>query len=145
MDVEQFMQVTPPARRPSRLAPHRAAIEKLRAAGYTLEQVCAYLHQVGVTVSFQAVSKFLLAGAKPAPARSAPVRPQTASQGLADEKKPVALHTGSQPVKLKKSLDDFLQENPNMSRQEAEEKYVDQFSAPPENPLLKRYGAPPKG
>jgi len=126
MSPDEFMKAVPPdlARRAtSKLESHRDAIHQLRAAGYSLRQVCAYLKQCGVTVSLQMVSKFL--------------RPRTKTRS--------ATVPGIEPAPVKaaatgtKSREEIARDNPGLSRKQIDDKYVDQYAVRRENPLLKGY------
>ncbi len=59
MEVDDFRRSEKPARRSSQLAPHLAAIRRLRAEGYTLSQVCKWLATNGVSVTVAGLSIFL--------------------------------------------------------------------------------------
>lgn len=138
MTPEQFMQTVKPdpARRaPSKLEPHREAIEKLRAAQYTLRQICEYLEQCGVSVSFQMVSKFLRGpdtSASRTKAKTAePVRPSSRSATPA----PIGAASESSASKTRQQI---AAENPELTKKQIEEKHVDQFRSVIQNPLLRR-------
>lgn len=60
MNVEEFLKQVQPAVRRSRLAPHIADIQRLRAAGCSLDQVRRFLAENGVTVSVAGLSSYLI-------------------------------------------------------------------------------------
>jgi hypothetical protein len=138
MSPDEFMKTVKPeipVRAASKLEPHRAAIEQLRAAGYSLRQVCEYLEHCGVSVTFQVLSKFLRGPVAPtsktAPGESVrPAQPLPApivSQVPANETEPA-----------KKSREDIARENPGLTKKQIDERYVDQYQTRVENPLLRR-------
>lgn len=59
MDADDYLKAVPPASRRSKLAPWLADIRKLRANGYTLEQVREFLSQNGVEISIAGVSAYV--------------------------------------------------------------------------------------
>lgn len=137
MSPEEFMQsVAPdlPARyTSSKLVPHREAIEKLRAAGYSLRQVCSYLEQCDVSVSHQMLSKFIRGPS------ATPTKPATRGQARTS---PVVAESPRPPLDAapsgKKSREEIAAENPSLSKKQVDERYVDQFQQRVENPLLRR-------
>lgn len=58
MDADSFLKQNAPRPR-SAMADYWEDIKKLRAAGYTLEQVRSFLAANGVTVSVAAISKYI--------------------------------------------------------------------------------------
>jgi hypothetical protein len=138
MSPEEFMNtVRPqiPTRMAAKLDQHRDAIDKLRAAGYSLRQVCDYLERCGLTISFQQLSKYLR-GPQQKPAKATPVeqaRPaQTVPETQAASSPTPAVVAGG------KTRDEIATENPGLTKKQVDEKYLDQFAKPPENPLLRR-------
>lgn len=137
MSPEEFMQSVAPnltARNTSsKLVTHREAIEKLRAAGYSLQQVCAYLEQCGVSVSHQMLSKFIRGPS------TTPTKPATRGQARTS---PVVAESSRPPLDAapsgKKSREEIAAENPSLSKKQVDEMYVDQFQQRFENPLLRR-------
>jgi hypothetical protein len=127
MSPEEFMNAVPPdlpARAASRLDPHRAAIDKLRASGYSLRQICVYLEKCGVSVSFQRLSKYL--------------RPQLDALQLPESEPPPPPSAAPGT----KSREDIARENPGLSKKRVDEIYLDQFEKRPQNPLLRRTKKP---
>jgi len=59
MKAEEFLKRITPAARRSKLAPHFEDINKLRAAGCTLDQVCEFLRENGVTMTVAGLSAYL--------------------------------------------------------------------------------------
>jgi hypothetical protein len=143
MTPEEFMlSVKPdlPERRvSSRLVPHREAIEKLRASGYSLALVVEYLEKCGVNVSIQMVSKFLRGPSAPRsraaqqPPARAPQNEPTASATPAPMRPALA-----PPASSTKTREQLLSENPGLGKREIEQMYVDQFQTTQQNPLLRR-------
>ncbi|BCF95386.1 hypothetical protein PPGU16_84530 (plasmid) [Paraburkholderia largidicola] len=139
------MQANPPdlpARYPaSKLEPHRAAIEKLRSADYSLQQIRAYLEQCGVTVSVQMVSKFLRG--RDASPRKAKTRGEAraSSPTPASDQQPEPPSPAGASV-AHKTRDEIAAENPALRAKDIEERYVDQFATATQNPLLRRRKAP---
>lgn len=141
MDLDDFMKTVAPARPQSRLLPHRDAIQKLRSAGYTLEQICSFLEQNGVSVTLSTLSKFL----KP---HSAGETPQAAPHVLQQAASDALVTTRPAPVgaaTATRTREELAQEHPGLSRRQVDEKYVDQFAQRAENPLLKRHRKPSQG
>ena len=138
MTPEQFMQTVEPdltKRAPSKLEPHRDAIEKLRTAQYSLRQICDYLEQCGVSVSIQMVSKFLR-GPQTSPSKTKKktveqVRPSSLSVA------PATTRTATD-TSTSKTREQIAAENPDLTQKQIAEKYVDQFQPVIQNPLLRR-------
>lgn len=59
MKAEEFLKRVTPAARRSKLVPHLEDIKKLRAAGCTLDQVCDFLRENGVTMTVAGLSAYL--------------------------------------------------------------------------------------
>ena len=59
MDADDYLKAVPPASRRSKLAPWLADIRKLRANGYTLEQVREFLAKNGVEITIAGVSAYV--------------------------------------------------------------------------------------
>ena len=139
--VDDFMANEAPAKPQSRLAAHRASIEKLRLRGYTLKQICKFLETQGVRADPSWLSKFLRSGKASTTANStreitthdAPA-PDSAKddQGATRPESP----PGPAPTK---SIQQIMAEKPNLTKKQAEEVYVDQFKAAVTNPLLEKY------
>ena len=144
MSPEEFMNAVPPdlpARAASRLDPHRAAIDKLRASGYSLRQICVYLEKCGVSVSFQRLSKYLRPSAKKAvpvaPTEQVrPAQPDALQLPEPEAAPPTSAAPGT------KSRQDIARENPGLSKKRVDEIYLDQFEKRPQNPLLRRTKKP---
>jgi hypothetical protein len=60
MDVKSFRRRFPPGRRVSKFAPYVKEIQSLRADGYTLKQVCAWLATEKLKVTVAALSVYLI-------------------------------------------------------------------------------------
>lgn len=59
MKAEEFLKRVTPAARRSKLVPYLEDINKLRAAGCTLDQVCEFLRENGVTMTVAGLSAYL--------------------------------------------------------------------------------------
>lgn len=142
MTPEEFMLSVEPdlpkRRATSRLEPHRAAIQKLRAADYSLRLIQQYLEKCGVTVSHQMLSKFLR-GSSPSRQRQKSdafmPHPQPESTSGSDE---VTSRRSPLTATVTKTREQLTNENPSFGKREIEQMYVDQFQSNQENPLLRR-------
>ncbi|MFB0827743.1 hypothetical protein ACEU07_20925 [Chromobacterium violaceum] len=59
MDINEFEKQTPPKAKRSRLEPFRNQIFELKARGYANWQIAEYLKQNGVSVTQEAVRKYI--------------------------------------------------------------------------------------
>ena len=61
MDIQEFIKrERPTGRRPSRIEPFLAQVQRLKAAGYSDQQVRAFLAENGVRVTQPTVSRFVV-------------------------------------------------------------------------------------
>ena len=82
MELEQWLRENP--RNLQGVNAHAAELQRLKALGYTQEQMRAWLATQGLQVSRQAISKFFLrARATAAPPEATPAPPQRAPTGEA--------------------------------------------------------------
>jgi hypothetical protein len=58
-DLEEFIRKHRPGTKRSRLFPHLPAIHRLRAEGFSFDQVCQYLGGKGVSITVSGLSSFL--------------------------------------------------------------------------------------
>lgn len=58
-DLEEFIRKHRPGTKRSRLFPHLPAIHRLRAEGFSFDQVCQYLGEKGVSITVSGLSSFL--------------------------------------------------------------------------------------
>jgi len=58
-DLEEFIRKHKPGTKRSRLFPHLPAIQRLRAEGFSFDQVCQYLGEKGVSITVSGLSSFL--------------------------------------------------------------------------------------
>ncbi len=58
-DLEEFIRKHRPGTKRSRLFPHLPAIHRLRAEGFSFDQVCQYLDEKGVSITVSGLSSFL--------------------------------------------------------------------------------------
>lgn len=94
MDIDDFEKQNAPRAKRSQLDPFRTQIFELKARGYVLRQIAEYLEQNGVSVSPQAVSKYIKSREQMEPAS-----PQVTSTVTASKSNPVtpAATPASQP------------------------------------------------
>lgn len=93
MDIEEFENQEQPRAKRSRLDPYQVEIFRLKDKGYANWQVCKWLSSNGLTVSPEAVRKFIKSRSENVPKwspknRSTPEKPTATSTAAATPKKP---------------------------------------------------------
>lgn len=130
-DLEEFIRKHRPGTKRSRLFPHLPAIHRLRAEGFSFDQVCQYLSEKGVSITVSGLSSFLKrhesierGGQGHEALRGAVAPPKRLGDDLPSEATP---STASPP-----ELD-------GLDKKQRRERLADQFIKPEtSNPLLKR-------
>ncbi|MEO5831026.1 MAG: hypothetical protein ABIQ36_10720 [Rhodanobacter sp.] len=126
-DLEEFIRKHKPGTKRSRLFPHLPAIHRLRAEGFSFDQVCQYLSEKGVPISVSGLSSFLKRHegiGRDAQGQGTAAPPMRPSADVPGESSPSAM---SPP-----ELD-------GLGKKQRRERLADQFIKPQtSNPLLKR-------
>jgi hypothetical protein len=130
-DLEEFIRKHRPGTKRSRLFPHLPAIHRLRAEGFSFDQVCQYLGEKGVSITVSGLASFLkrhenIKGGEQGhvPTRGTAVPPKHLGDDISGDATPSA----TSPPELD-----------GLDRKQRRERLADQFIKPEtSNPLLKR-------
>jgi hypothetical protein len=130
-DLEEFIRKHRPGTKRSRLFPHLPAIHRLRAEGFSFDQVCQYLSEKGVSITVSGLSSFLKRheSIKGGDQGHAHMRGTAAPpKRLGDDISGEATTSATSPPELV-----------GLDRKQRRERLADQFIKPEtSNPLLKR-------
>jgi hypothetical protein len=140
----------------ARTSPNRSKAARLRLvledihtaieAGVPSREIIAALAENGLVMSPKTFhgTLYRIRKASKRPPMSASARAehlvQTPQIPRPINEKPGPTHTESAPAPRTKKIEEFMQENPGLTRKQAEELYVDQFQPEVKNPLLARFG-----
>lgn len=126
-DVDDFIRKNKPGTKRSRLFPHLPAIHRLRAEGFSFDQVCQFLREKGVPITVSGLSSYLKRHEQLVEGNQQSLARNATALGDAD-----IARTGDQEFGEAPQLE-------RLDKKQRRERLADQFiNSETSNPLLKR-------